>query len=232
MNTASPGAMSRTSWNERLSSATLSEANIHSVPRGVSRRPSTRGRMPFGSRKPRMPWPDDHGHDGITAAAAAINRIQGREHVRRRDARRADPLQLGSKHIQQHLRIGRGVEMAAVLAADDLGELRGVGQIAVVGETDAVGRVHVERLGLGDAVATGGGIADMPDADIAFQLEHVLLLEHIAHQATALAHAQPAIPGCRDTRRILTAMLQHRQSVINTLIDCARTDDADNSAHA
>ena len=40
-----------------MSSATLSEASIHSVPRGVSRCPSTSGRMPLGSRKPSMPWP-------------------------------------------------------------------------------------------------------------------------------------------------------------------------------
>jgi len=52
-----PGATSRTRRKDRLSSATLSEASIHSVPRGVRRSPSTSGRMPFGSRKPRMPWP-------------------------------------------------------------------------------------------------------------------------------------------------------------------------------
>ena len=57
MNTASPGVTSRTRRNERASSATLSEASIHSVPRAVLRSPSTSGRMPFGSRKPRMPWP-------------------------------------------------------------------------------------------------------------------------------------------------------------------------------
>ncbi len=57
MYTASPGFTSRTSRKSSMSRATLSEASIHSVPRGVSRRPSTSGRMPLGSRKPMMPWP-------------------------------------------------------------------------------------------------------------------------------------------------------------------------------
>ncbi len=30
---------------------------MYSAPFGVSRVPSTSGRMPFGSRKPSMPWP-------------------------------------------------------------------------------------------------------------------------------------------------------------------------------
>ena len=37
MNTASPGATSRTSSNDSMSSATLSEASMYSVPRGVRR---------------------------------------------------------------------------------------------------------------------------------------------------------------------------------------------------
>ena len=57
MNTASPGAMSRTLPKPSMSSATDSEASMYSGPLAVSRRPSTNGRMPFGSRKPKMPWP-------------------------------------------------------------------------------------------------------------------------------------------------------------------------------
>ena len=57
MYTTSPGATSRTSLKPSMSSATLSEASIHSAPLGVSRWPSTSGRMPFGSRTPMSPWP-------------------------------------------------------------------------------------------------------------------------------------------------------------------------------
>ena len=57
MNTASPGATSRTSLKDSMSSATFSDASMYSVPRAVRRSPSTSGRMPFGSRKPSTPWP-------------------------------------------------------------------------------------------------------------------------------------------------------------------------------
>ena len=52
-----PAPTSRTSSKPSMSSATLSEASMHSAPFGVSRWPSTSGRMPCGSRNPSMPWP-------------------------------------------------------------------------------------------------------------------------------------------------------------------------------
>ena len=122
--------------------------------------------------------------------------------------------------------------MPAVLTDQHLGELRRVGQIAVVGETDAVGRVDVERLRLRGAVAAGGGIADVADAGIALELEHVVLLEDVAHQAAVLAHAKLPVAGGRDAGGVLAAMLQHRQRVIDALIDRARSDDTDDSAHS
>ena len=48
MNTASPGATSRTNLKDSMSSATFSEASIYSVPRAVRRSPSTSGLMPLG----------------------------------------------------------------------------------------------------------------------------------------------------------------------------------------
>ena len=73
------------------------------------------------------------------------------------------------------------------------GQLARIGQIAVVRQADAVGRIDVERLRFGGAVAAGGRITHVADADVAPELEHVLLLEHIAHQARALAHEQLAV---------------------------------------
>ncbi len=71
----------------------------------------------------------------------------------------------------------------------------------------------------------------MADADVAGELEHVLLLEHVAHQPGALARAQPALERGHDAGGILAAMLQHRQRIIQTLIDRAGADDADDAAH-
>ncbi len=149
--------------------------------------------MPCGSRKPTIAVAEDHRDHGVAAATAAIHGAERREDVGGRDARRADALQLGREHVQQHLGIGGRVEVPAVLADQHLGQLDRVGQVAVVREADAVGRVHVERLRLGGAVAAGRGIAHVADADVALQLQHVALLEDVAHQADVLAQEQLAL---------------------------------------
>ena len=122
--------------------------------------------------------------------------------------------------------------MAAVFALEHFAQFARVGEIAVVREADAVRRVHVERLRFGGAVAAGGGITHMADADVALELLHVVLLEDIAHQALALAHEQLALGDRRDARRVLAAVLQHRQGVIDPLIDSAGSDDSGNAAHS
>ncbi len=174
---------------------------------------------------------DHHRDDRIAAAAAAIHRVGRGEDVGRRDARRADPLQFGGQHIEQHFGIGAGVQMPAVFPHQHFGEFARIGQIAVVAETDAVGRIDVEGLRIVGAVGAGRRVADMADADVALELEHVLLLKHIAHQAGILAHEQFARLGGHDAGRILTAMLQHRQRVIDPLVDRAHPDHSDDSAH-
>jgi hypothetical protein len=175
-----------------------------------------------------MPW---H-HHGIAAPAAAIHRIGRGENIRRRDARGADALQLGCQHIEQHLGIGAGIEVAAILAHQYLGELARVGEIAVMAQTKAVRRVHVERLCVVRTVGAGGGVADMPNANVAPQLEHVLLLKHIAHQSRILAHEELAVQGGHDARGILAAVLQNSQRIVDALVDRAHTHHSNDSAHA
>ena len=111
-------------------------------------------------------------------------------------------------------------------------ELARIGEVAVVREADAVRRIHVERLGFGGAVAAGGRIAHVAHADVALELLHVVLLEHVAHQALALAHEQLAVGDRGDARGVLPAMLEHRQGVIDPLIDSAGSDDSGNAAHS
>ena len=91
---------------------------------GVSRWPSTSGRMPLRIAEAQQAVADDHGDDRIAAAAAAIHGADGGEDVRGRDARRAHALQLRGEHVEQHFGIGTGVEMAAVFALEDLGRAR------------------------------------------------------------------------------------------------------------
>ena len=122
--------------------------------------------------------------------------------------------------------------MAAVFALEHFAELARVGEVAVVREADAVRRVHVERLGFGGVVAAGGRVAHVAHADVALEFQHVMLLEDVAHQALALAHEQLAVGDRRDARCVLPAVLEHRQRVIDPLIDSAGSDDSGNAAHS
>ena len=121
--------------------------------------------------------------------------------------------------------------MPAILAHQHLGQLARVGEIAVVAEADAVGGIHVEGLRVVRAVGAGRRVAHVADADVALELEHVLLLEHVAHQTRVLAHEQLARLAGHDAGGILAAVLQHRQRVIDALIDRAHSDHSDDAAH-
>ena len=174
---------------------------------------------------------DDHNDHRVAAATASVHRTGRRENVRRGHARRADALQLGGEYVQQHFRIRFAVEMAPILADQHLRQFGGVGQVAVVRQADAIGCVHEERLRLRGSVATGGRIAHVADTDLAGELEHVLLFEDVAHEARAFARAQAPLEGRHDARGVLTAMLQHRQRVIESLVDRSGAHNADDAAH-
>ncbi len=143
----------------------------------------------------------------------------------------ADPLQLRREHVEQHFRVGGGVQVPAIFTDQHFRELAGVGEVAVVGEHHAVRRVHVERLRFAEAIAPGRGITHVADADVAPQLEHVILGKYVADEALGLARAQLAFHRGRDARRVLAAVLQHRQRVIEALIDRGGSDDSDDAAH-
>ena len=121
--------------------------------------------------------------------------------------------------------------MPPVFPNQHLRQLAGIGQIAVVPEADAVRRIDVEGLRILRAVGAGGGIANMADADVALELEHVLLLKHIAYQAGVLAHEKLTGLSRHDARRVLAAVLQNCQRVIDRLIDGAYPNHSDDSAH-
>ena len=122
--------------------------------------------------------------------------------------------------------------MAPVFALQHFAQLARIGEIAVVRQADAIGRVHIERLGFRGAVTASRRIANMAHAHVALELLHVVLLEDIAHQPTALAHEQLAFGDGRDARRVLATVLQYRQCVIDALIDRAGSDDSGNTAHS
>ena len=107
-------------------------------------------------------------------------------------------------------------------AFDDVGD---VGEVAVVREDDAVGRVHVERLRFGDGRATGGRIAHMADAHGAQQARHVAGVEDVGDEAVALVQIEAVFEASGNARGILPAVLEHGERIVNDLADraCPKT---------
>ena len=71
----------------------------------------------------------------------------------------------------------------------------------------------------------------MPQTHIPLQFTHIARAEHIAHQAGAFVHMEGLAFGCDDASRVLPAMLQQLQAVIQQLINRSCCYYADNAAH-
>ena len=121
--------------------------------------------------------------------------------------------------------------MAQIGFVDLAGQLLDVGQVAVVRQGDAIGRVDVERLRLGGAGAAGGGIAHVGDAHVADQVLHVPLLEDIADQAVVFAQEEFTVQAGDDTGGILTAMLKDGERVVQRLVDVRLAHDTYDATH-
>src|SRR3990172_8550027 len=138
---ASPGATSRTTLNSGVSSATLSEAMAHSVPRLDSRLPITSGRIPNGSRNPSTPKPPQLGVPGFRRVAVGRERdAERRFHVER--------LRLAARERRTRRRV------AAVRDADVAGEGAHVPRPEHVAHVPGA-LVHVELRALGGNDAGG-----------------------------------------------------------------------------
>ena len=155
----------------------------------------------------------------------------GRKHGFRRQRAAALPLQLVCKYVKECFRIRTGIQVPAILLAQHLLQFAGVGEIAVVAETNAVRGIYVERLRFIGLRSARGRIATMADAHVALEPEHVLLLKHILHQPVILALAKYAVVIGHDAGGVLPPVLQHDQRVIDSLVYWLITDNADNPAH-
>jgi hypothetical protein len=174
----------------------------------------------------------DLGDHGIGAAHALVHHGDRLEHgflVERIAV--GGGLDFVGQHVQQDFRIGTGVDVTAVDTEQLILELGLVGQVAVVRQRDAERRIDVERLRFLFAGRTGGRIAAVADAGITHQRAHVTGTEHVAHQAVGLVHREhAAVVGC-DTGRILAAVLQQQQCVVQQLVNGGLRDDADDATH-
>ena len=84
---------------------------------------------------------------------------------------------------------------------------------------DAERGTDVKRLRFGGAACVaGGGITHVGNARIAGQFAHMAGAEHFAHHAAAFVHVEAALVRGDDACRILPAVLQHLQTVIQKLV--------------
>ena len=169
----------------------------------------------------------NHRHHGIRAATTAMHGgDSGKDGLGIETEVGGVGLQFMRQHVEQHFRIGVGIHMAHVLEEQFFLQLRGVGEIAVMAQHQPEWRVHVERLRLividGGA---GGRIAHMRDASVAGQRAHVARAEHVVREAVTLVQMERTAIQRGNARRILPAMLQHLQPVIQQLIDGALRND-------
>ena len=99
-----------------------------------------------------------HRHHRVSAAHAAMHRLDGAEHRVHAQLIAAEALgQFVGEHVQQHLGVGVGVDMAKIMAEHVGLEFFGIGQVAVVRQHDAERRIDVEGLRLGQAGGGAGG---------------------------------------------------------------------------
>jgi hypothetical protein len=63
------------------------------------------------------------------------------------------------------------------------------------------------------------------------QRAHVARAEHVAHHALGLVHEELAVLLRDDAGRVLAAVLQQQQGVVDQLVDGRVADNADDSTH-
>jgi hypothetical protein len=69
------------------------------------------------------------------------------------------------------------------------------------------------------------------DAHVSRQPQHVPLLKYVSDQSVVLALMELVTVAGDDPRGVLTAVLEHRQGVVQRLIYVGLSNEADNAAH-
>ena len=132
-------------------------------------------------------------------------------------------LQLVRQHVDKQLGVAVGVEVASVDIEKFAGEFARVREVAVVHEDDAVRRVDVEGLRLFfTGCRTPRRVPHVPQAEGAQQAAHVARAVGLAHLPLGLHHVQHAPFGGGDAGRVLPAMLQQGEGVVDLLSDRTR----------
>ena len=222
MTTSSPGRSSRSSRAPIRSSAHVSDASTHAS----SRRPTTSGRIPSGSRKPASAplREDDRGERALDVrhrVGHGVGQVVGRV--------------LGDQG-GDHLGVGCRLEADAPFAQVGA-ERRRVGQVAVVAERDrSVARMAHDRLGVLPHRRSRGGVAGVADRDVAGEARQARLVEHLVHEAHVLHRHHLRAVRDGDPGALLAAVLEGVEAEVGEPGDVAvviagRVVDAEDAAH-
>src|SRR5690554_6761170 len=87
-------------------------------------------------------------------------------------------------------------------------------------------------LGLRLAGGAGGRVAHVADAQVALEAGHVASVEDVPHQPVALAQQEAALMPGHHAGGVLSAMLKHRQGVIDALVHRLLGQKAHDTAHS
>ena len=187
----------------------------------------------IGVAKRQHALPCDQGNHGVRALDAPVHlayRREDRLHIQRLPP--GGVLEFMRQHVEQHFGIAIGVDVAVVHGGKFRFERVGVGQVAVVHQHDAKGRVHVKRLRLFFAEGiTRRRVAHLAQTAITRQRPHIAGTEHVFDHALGLVHEEFFFLLGDDPRSILAPVLQKQQGVIDQLVHGCVADNADDSAH-
>ncbi|MCY1166698.1 hypothetical protein D9M73_66470 [compost metagenome] len=175
----------------------------------------------------------DQRHHGIRTLHAFVYAAHGSKYVHRFERQAARGFfELMRQHVEQHLGIALGIDVAMV-GIEQLGlELGRVGQVAVVRQHQAERCVDIKRLGLVFTVGVARRrVTHLAQAHVARQRAHVACAEHITHHTLGLVHVKLAPELRDDARRVLATVLQQQQAVIDQLVNGCLANNADDSTH-
>ena len=180
-----------------------------------------------------QPVARDHGDHRIGAATAAMHARYGREYRRGIELVVGDAfLQLVREHVQQNFRIGVRVDVTQILPEKIVLQLLGIREISVVPEHDAERRIHVKRLRLrGRPRRARRRVTRVRNAGVTGERAHIARAENVAHHAAAFVHVKGRAVGRHDAGRVLAAMLQHQEPVVQHLVHRAASHYTQYSAH-
>ena len=158
----------------------------------------------------------DHGDHRIAAPAAAMHAAHRPEDGLGGERRAAGFVQFMGEDVEQDLGIRVGIDVAPIDLEEFPFQLMGIGQVAVVGQGDPVGRVDIEGLGFQGGMAAGRGVTHMADAHGADQPREVAGLKDIPHQAVFLMEKHLVQMTGGHAGGILAPVLENTQSFIKT----------------